>query len=832
MRVSHRWLCELLPDLTASPAEVAERLTHIGLEVEGLTPFGAGLERVVVAAVRRIEPHPRRDKLHLVTVDRGGGVEQRVVCGAPNVPEPGGLVALAPLGTTLPGVGVALEPREIGGVLSEGMLCSERELGVAEASAGILILPAGTATPGTPLPSAVPSVTDTIYELSVTPNRADALCHLGVARDLAALYRIPLVRPPVPPPPRVAEAELSTLISVENHDLERCPHYAARIVLGVKIGPSPLWLRHRLTSLGLRPISNVVDVTNLLLFEVGQPLHSFDLDRVRGGRILVRRAEPGEPFTTLDGVARTLDADDLVIADAEGPSALAGVMGGAVSEIHDGTTRVLLEAAYFSPRGIRRTSRRQGLASDSSHRFERGVDYGGLERALDRATVLVAELAGGAVVRGAVHARGALPEVPTLRLRSRRLDALLGVPVPFDEATGILDRLGFAVEEVTEEGTGPVARVRGATFRPDVKGEHDLIDEVSRIRGFDIIPTRLPAIVAQPPRSSGKLVREVGRIAVELGLSEALTYAFTSPAELAAVRAPPPVVSLINPLSEERSVMRTSLLPGLLDALRRARRHGERGVRLFTIGTLFLPPDPAPRSGRAQDARPELPEDRGVLPEQRPAFAAVLAGPRPAHLARPEVDIYDAKGLAVELVERLTGHAAEVALAAGAPGLERLHPRGAAIVSVGGERVGSLGPLHPDVVDALDLDGGAFVVELCLAALERLEPILPRYRPLPRLPATTRDVSLEAPEELRAGAVLAAMREAAGELCEAAELLDLFVGAPVPAGRRSLTFRLTYRDPRARTDPERARTLTDREVDEAQKRVHEAAARLGAQLRG
>jgi phenylalanyl-tRNA synthetase beta chain len=829
MRVSHRWLRELLPDLSATPAEVAERLTQAGLEVEGLTLFGAGLESVVVAAVRRVEAHPRRDKLRLVTVDRGSGNEQTVVCGAPNVPEPGGLVALAPLGTTLPAAGITLTPREIGGVLSEGMLCSERELGVAEASAGILVLPAGLAAPGTPLPVALPSVSDTLYEIGITPNRADALSHVGVARDLGALYRIPLVLPPVPPAPRESDEDLSTLIAVENRELERCPHYGARVVVGVTIGPSPLWLRHRLTSLGLRPISNVVDVTNLVLFELGQPLHSFDLDRVRGHRILVRRAAPGEPFTTLDGVPRTLDADDLVIADAEGPSALAGVMGGAVSEIHEGTTRVLLEAAYFSPRGVRRTSRRQGLSSDSSYRFERGVDFGGLERALDRATSLTAELGGGAVVRGAIHARGALPSVPALRLRSSRLDALLGTAVPFAEATAILDRLGLRVEAVTGEGPDRVAQVRGASFRPDVKGEHDLIEEVARIRGLESIPTVLPAIVPQPPRISGKLAREVGRVAASLGLAEAVTYAFTSASELDKVRAPSPVVTLVNPLSEERGVMRTSLLPGLLDALRRAQRHGERSVRLFTLGALFLPPSAAPRAGRSALARPELAEDRGVLPEERPAFAAVLAGPRPAHLARAEHDVFDAKGLAVELVERVTGQQAVVT---SAPNLAHLHPRGAATLSVGGVRVGTFGPLHPDVVEALDLDAAAFVVELDLAALEEVPQVLPRYRPLPRLPAIQRDVSVEVSDEVRAGELLAALRAAAGELCETAEVLDLFVGGSLPAGRRSLTFRLTYRDPLATTDPDRARTLTDREVDEAQARVHQAAATVGGQLRG
>ncbi|MBN2194576.1 MAG: phenylalanine--tRNA ligase subunit beta [Polyangiaceae bacterium] len=831
MRVSYRWLRELLPDLMASPSEVSERLTGAGLEVEASTPFGAGLDPVVVAMVRRIEPHPRRDKLRLVTVDRGSGEEQRVVCGAPNVPDPGGLVALAPLGTTLPAVGMTLNPRDIAGVVSEGMLCSEKELGVADAAPGILILPPGTATPGTPLPVALPSVTDTIFEVGITPNRADALSHVGIARDLAALYRIALRLPEVPPLPRVADAELAALVAVENRDFERCPHYGARVVVGVTVGPSPLWLRHRLTSLGLRPISNVVDVTNLILFEAGQPLHSFDLDRVRGARIIVRRARADEPFRTLDGVARTLDPDDLVIADTKGPSALAGVMGGAVSEIHEGTTRVLLECAYFAPRGIRRTSRRQGLSSDSSYRFERGVDFGALERVLDRATSLTAELGGGAAVRGAIHARSGLPEIPVLRLRSRRLDALLGTKVPFDEATAILDRLGLAVESVAETDGERVARVRGVSFRPDVKGEHDLIEEVARIRGFDAIPTVLPAILPQPPRASGKLERELGQIAVELGLSEALTYAFTSAEELAKVRAPAPVVSLLNPLSEERGVMRTSLLPGLFDALRRARRHGERSVRLFSIGTLFLPAATEARVGRAQAARPELAEDRGVLPEQVPAFAAVLAGSRPAYLDRREVDIYDATGLATELVARLTGRSAEVQHRRGEVGFAHLHPRGAAAILVDGVRLGSLGPVHPEVIDALDLDGPAFTVELSLSALEAIEPRVPHYRPLPRLPATTRDLSVEVPEELLAGELFDAIRGAAGELCEAVELLDVFAGAPVPPGRRSLTYRLTYRDPKTATEPDRARTLTDREVDQAQARVHEAAARLGARLR-
>ena len=829
MRVSYRWLTELIPGLSASPAEVADRLTHAGLEVEAIEPFGVGLHQVLVAEVRKVEPHPTRGKLQLVTVRRGPGEEQRVVCGANNVPALGGLVALAPVGTTLPAVNLTLTPREIGGIESAGMLASEVELGLADSADGILILPPGLAAPGTPLSEALPGVQDTIFEIGVTPNRPDALSHLGVARDLAAVLGLEFVAPEATTPTDVTEARLEELVRVQNLDYERCPRYGARVVVDVTVAESPPWLRYRLKSLGIRPISNVVDITNLLLLEYGQPMHAFDLDRVRGGKIVIRRANAGERFATLDGVERQLDADDLVICDGEGPTALAGVMGGADSEIHSGTTRVLLECAYFAPRGIRRTSRRQVLSTDSSYRFERGVDWNAVPRVLDRAATLLGELASGIVVPGSILDDGQLPAVPLISLRSRRLDALLGVPVPFAEAASILQRLGLRVEARHGEDS---IDVRGASFRPDLLRECDLIEEVARVRGLDQIPVELPAIVPQVPRTSGRVERDLGELASTLGLSEALTYGFVSREDLAALHAPPPVVSLLNPLTEERSVLRTSLLPGLLEALRRARRRGERTVRLYTTGATFLPVGAPPRQGAAAAARPELASDVGVLPEERPTFAALLAGPRPAHLARPETDVYDAKGLAVELVERITNHRAEVRALRDAPEVAHLHPRGSAEVLVTGTRVGRFGPLHPDVVEAFDLDGPAVVVELDLAALESVGYRVPRYQPIPRLPAVTRDVSLEVGEEILAGELARAIQDAAGELCESVDLLDLFVGEPLPAGVRSLTFRLTYRDPKARSAPDIARTLTDQEVEARQQLVQAAATQLGARLRG
>lgn len=821
MRLSYNWLRELVPGLQASPEELATRLTSGGLEVESIKPFAAGLDQLLVAEVRRIEPHPERKNLRLVTVNRGSGHEQRVVCGAANVPAPGGRVVLAPLGAKLSGAPEPLEPREIGGVLSEGMLCSETELGLAEASEGILVLSEGTA--GASFASVFPGASDVILEIGVTPNRPDALGHVGLAREASALFDLPFQMPEAGTPQRELSQEASELVSVDVQDFERCPHYAAAVVTGVRIGPSPAWMRWRLAALGIRPISNVVDITNWLLLEFGQPMHAFDLAQVRGQRIVVRRAREGEPFATLDGVTRSLDPDDLVIGDAEGPSALAGIMGGLNSEIRDTTDRVLLECAYFQTRGVRRAARRHGLHTESSFRFERGVDWARVPLVLERAKVLLTELAGGSAARGAVHAKTAL-EVPVMRLRSRRLDALLGVPVPFQEAESILQRLGFGVARA---GAGDELEVKGASHRPDVAREADLIEEVARVRGLDQIPTVLPAIQPQTPRNTGKLERALAREAASLGLSEAVTYAFVSPRELEAVGAPPAVVTLKSPLSEERSVMRTSLLPGLLEALARARRRGERAVRLFSIGSRYL----ARQSDASATDRVRSASDPAWLPDELRSFAAVLAGPRPAYLRKPEeVDLYDAKGVALELIERLSGVTPELRPATTNP--THLHPRGAAEIWAGELRLGSLGPLHPEVKGRLELDGAALVIEIDLAALQRLGKRTPSFRPIPRLPAVTRDISLTVSEAVTVGEVVRVLREAAGKLCESVELFDQFRGGPVPAGQRSLALRLVYRDPLAALEPERARTLTDKEVDACHAGVVRAASeRLGGTQR-
>jgi phenylalanyl-tRNA synthetase beta chain len=804
MKASYRWLRALVPGLTASPAELAARFTAAGLEVEGMHAYGEAAPACVVAKVTGKRPHPTKSGLTLVAVDRGPGGGLEIVCGAPNVPEPGGLVVLAPLGTKLPAKGVTIERRTIAGTVSEGMLCSESELGLTDSGAGILILPEGTGEPGTPLATALPATNDTIFEIGLTPNRPDGLGHIGLAREAAALYGIPWSPPDPDAPGRVLQGKVDSYIKVEVADSERCPHYGAAVVVDVKIGPSPAWVRYRLASLGVRPISNVVDVTNLVLLEYGHPMHAFDLDLVRGGRIVVRRAAAGEALTLLDGAKLSLDPDDLVIADAEGAVGLAGIMGGASSEIRATTQRVALECAYFEPCGVRRAARRYGLHTEASHRFERGVDPGDVPEALTHAAALLTHLAGGSAIPGAIHVMAPPAPPRVVPLRAARLAKILGTDVPLAEAQAILTRLGCALVS-SKDG---VAELDVPTHRPDINREVDLIEEVARVRGLDAIPTTLPRIRRSPdeaPREA--LLRRARAAATEMGLSEALTYAFVSRKELADVFAPEATIILKNPLSATQEVMRTSLLPGLFTAVAAAGRHGEKSARLFTAGPVFLP-------GVLQ-----------ALPAEPLAFAAVLAGERRGYLVRPEaVDVWDGKGLVEGLLMRWTGHAADVRVVGEADRPKHLHPRGAAVVSVSGATVGTLGPVHPDVAERFELPSGVIVVEIDLEAIGRLGVRCPRYTPIPRFPASTRDLALVVSDDVLAGEVLGAVRAAAGTLAEEVSLFDRFAGGPVPKEHTSLAFRVVYRA--------EGRTLTDAEVDAQHARVvAEVGARFGATLR-
>ncbi len=687
------------------------------------------------------------------------------------------------------------------------MLCSEAELGLSDDASGIIVFPAGFAEPGAKLVDVVPEARDTIFEIGLTPNRPDGLGHVGLAREAAALFGIAW-KPPAPESPvKRSDRAVAQDLEIEIDDGERCPHYGASIALGVTIEASPPGVRYRLSALGVRPISNAVDVTNVMLLEYGHPMHAFDADKVRGKKIIVRRAKDGEELVTLDGVTRKLVADDLVIADAEGAIALAGVMGGQSSEISASTKRIVLECAYFDPRGVRRAARRHKLASESSHRFERGVDHGDTPRALEHATGMTCRLARGVASKDqlVVVARPIAPVHVTLR--KSRMDALLGVAVPMSDASATLERLGFTCKPAAD-----AVDVTVPSHRPDVTREVDVIDEVIRVQGMDKVPATLPAVRAT--RAAGTngggreaLMRHVRRAASSLGLAEALTFGFTRKKALEALDAPAPIM-LENPLTAELDAMRTSLLPGLLDAVHRARRYGVSDVRVFATGSIFL------------DAPSLAPT--GI--EERASFAAVLAGDRPSHLERPKpFDAWDASGLATALVPRLVHASAEIVPQHDA-GPKHLHPRGRAEIRVHNTRVGALGPLHPDVVDALNLDGTIMVVEIDLDALAGLGISHAQYAPIPRFPAATRDVALVVKESVPAGDVLQALREAAGPLAKDVQLFDRFSGGPVPAGHVSLAFHVVYLA--------EDRTLTDAEVDASHAKVEaEMHRRFGASLR-
>jgi phenylalanyl-tRNA synthetase beta chain len=803
MKASVRWLRALCPDLPDDAVVLSARFTAAGLEVEGMEAFGLAAESCVVASVVALRPHPSRSGLRLVTVHQGQ-TQQEVVCGAPNVPAPGGLVVFAPLGVELPAKGLKVERRAIGGVSSEGMLCSESELGLGDDAEGLLVLPDGVAAPGARLADALPFARDTVLDISLTPNRPDALGHLGLAREAAALFGLPFTAPAMGEGfDSGSGSDLESHVKVSIEDSARCPHYGAAVLLDVGVTRSSFASRWRLASLGVRAISNVVDVTNLVMLGFGHPMHAFDLDKVAGRRIVVRCARRDEALRTLDGVERLLSEDDLVICDGARPVALAGVIGGSETEITAATRNVLLECAYFDPPGIRRAARRHGVHTESSHRFERGVDWGDTRAALASAVSQVESAAGARAAGPArIFEARALP-LRTVTLRHDRPAALLGAPVAPGEVADVLLRLGFS--RSSAHADRDVWQV--PTFRPDVSREADLVEEIGRVRGYDGIPATRPHVSSSRdagPRQA--LARRAREAAVAMGLSEAMTHALVSARDLDAVGAPPAVVAILNPLTEDRSVMRTSLLPGLLQAIKHARRHGELNASLFTVGAVFLPSE-------------------DVLPEERLSFAAILAGERSSWLSPPRaVDVWDAKGIAEGLVSRMLGRETTLQVSSTSDRPRGLHPRGAAFVEVAGQRVGTLGPIHPALAEAFEIDQPACVVEVDLGRLDAIGMQPTRFAPLARFPASTRDLAVVVSADVAAGAVERAARHAAAEMAERVVLFDRFVGGSVPPHHVSLGLRVVYRAP--------DRTLTDAEVDTRHAQVVAAiTAGFGATVR-
>jgi phenylalanyl-tRNA synthetase beta chain len=778
MKVSWAWLGELVP-LPVDPRPVAARLTKAGLEVETVTELGGDFDGVVVAEV--LERAPLTAKLTRVTVDGGTGPTQ-VVCGAANVPEPGRKVLWARPGSRLPG-GRTIDTRVVGGVASPGMLCSEVELGLGTDAAGIIVLAGEDAAAGTGVAAQdALGLRDVVLDIAVPANRPDCLGHLGIAREIGALLGARARRPDAALAAAGAR-DAAALAAVEIADPVGCPRYTARVIEGVKVGPSPRWMRRRLEAVGVRPISNLVDATNYVMFELGHPLHAFDADKVRGA-IRVRRAQAGERLTTLDGQDRALEPDDLLICDDSGPIALAGVMGGAATEVTAATSRVLLEAATFEPIRVRRTARRLGLPSEASHRFERGVDAAGVEPASARAARLMADFAGGQVARGVVDVYPRRVEPRRVALRPARANALLGLALGDDEMARCLRSLELGVEPEADRLV-----VTCPTYRSDLEREVDLIEEVARSHGLDDVPATLPPLRSAPEGRASRADQARDALAAA-GLDEAQCFGFTEPMRIAALRLPATHVvarplAVANPMRAEQSVLRTSLVPNLLAALAHNLAFGIENVRLFEVGHVFL------ESGQA-------------LPSE-PLFAAgVLAGERGGWLkSAGPIDFYDARAVVERLLAALRVDARLVP-ARSEDGF--VHPGVAAAILVGEQHVGLVGEVHPETRDRLAIERPCFVFELCL---DRLPPP-PRttMASWSRLPAILRDISFFVDESTPAATVAAFLDENRPTILESYQVLEDYRAAgKVPEGKKGMLWSLTYRA--------EGRTLTDAEVDHA-----------------
>jgi phenylalanyl-tRNA synthetase beta chain len=794
MKVSLNWLRELV-DLPPTVDELVTLLTMAGVEVEGIETTGCAIPSVVVAEVKSSEQHPNADRLSVCQVDDGSGTARQIVCGAKNY-RVGDKVPLALPGAKL-GPDFTIKVGKLRGVESQGMMCSADELGLPATAGyrgpedGLLILPPETKL-GTPIGDVFPG--DTVLDLEITPNRADLLSHYGIAREVGALARKPVRPPALKTSSPVAARED---VAIETKD---CWMYSARKIEGVKVGPSPEWLRRKIESIGLRPINNIVDVTNYVMFELGQPLHAFDASKLRGS-LLARAGVQGEQFLALDGKTYTLHSEDIVIADDERAVAIGGVMGGEETGVTESTTDIWLEAADFQPQSIRRTSRRLGLISDSSYRFERGIDFDAILFASQRAAELILEIAGGNALEPIREGHSPtfnddanLPSESdihfgikpsdqhshSVELRPERLKALLGVEVPDSEVTDILTRLGLEFEE----GKWAVP-----SFRPDLTREVDLIEEVARVIGMDGIPSRIQARFSSASAGDRAYDRamELRRALVAQGLHEgrSLTLVPAEPLGLAATQTNFENLQRVkNPMIDDQVVLRPNLLHGLFTAVRDNICAGTRSVRLFEIGRVF--------STRK--------------PEEFSHAAIVLAGPKADRTWRSteenEVDLFDLKGM----LSAALGSAAT---------FEKDSNAGVALsltVRVNGKRVGHAGQLWPADARTLDADSPVVFAEIDLDALAKAEStgVARRYHEIPRFPAVIRDIAMLAPLDLAHEAITSTLASAKEPLLAGAELFDVFIdpsGAKIPSDKKSLAYSLTYRSAE--------RTLTADEVNAA-----------------
>jgi phenylalanyl-tRNA synthetase beta chain len=803
MKLPLSWLKNFVT-LDASPEEIARRLSYAGLVVENVERLTAGFGGVFAAKVLQVEKHPNADRLNLCDVDAGDKGRFKVVCGAPNV-KAGMIAPLALVGAQL-GKEPPLEAAVIRGVTSQGMLCSERELGLSQDHAGILALGADA-----PLGAEVSEylhLNDIVFDIEITPNRGDCLSILGLAREVAALFGAKLQAPKLRETrtPR-SEDEVAFSVSIDAPDL--CPRYAALAMTGIKLGPSPAWLKRRLELCGMRALNNVVDATNYVMLELGQPLHAFDFAKIAGGKIIVRRAGDTREFVTLDNVTRTLDANDLMIADGEKPLAIGGVMGGLNSEVSDSTETILLESAYFEPMTIARTARRLGLRSEASYRFERGIDREGQVGALIRAAELIRKIAGGreASTIADFEPRKAAPREIQLDLAA--MEALLGAQIAPTVAKNRLKSLGA---QVATRGKG-VLGVSPPSFRSDLIEQADLVEEVARLGGLEEIPATLPPRISAlaPVNREREFLKATRELMLGCGLTEAATIAFTAPADNArfpGIHREARPVKVTNPLSAELSELRTSLLAGLVTALRFNLNREAGSFHAFEIAKTF--------------------SMNGDLATEQSHLAALSYGTYAlSAIGEPGIKagFFSIKGILETYLDAL-GLAARVAFRPIEPSdAPFLHPGRGAVITLDDAPVGLIGELHPAEAMRLDLNDSCAVFELDLANFIAygFSPRKSLQAP-PRFPAIRRDLALVLDRNFPADVILKTIRECGASLLESVEVFDVYEGTAVASGKKSVALACRYRG--------KDRTLTDEEVN----RIHavlveQARMRLGAELR-
>ncbi|MEQ8253199.1 MAG: phenylalanine--tRNA ligase subunit beta [Smithellaceae bacterium] len=788
MLVSLKWLKDYV-DVEMTPTELADALTMAGLEVDEIKQIKPAFTGVVCAEILSVKPHPSADKLSLCAVTDSIQTYP-IVCGAKNI-KAGDIVPLAKVGATIPG-GYTIKSTVLRGEKSDGMLCSEEELEVGDDNSGIMQLPPGTAL-GKPLEEIL-DLGDTVLDVSITPNRADCLSMIGIAREVAAITG-KKIKMPAGEVYESAE-DINSITSVKIIDSDLCPRYTARMIKDVEIRPSPVWMKTRLEAVGLRSINNVVDVTNFVMLEMGQPLHSFDFRFLEEGRIVVRKSVQDEEFVSLDGKARKLEADTLLICDGVKPVAIGGIMGGLNSEVKDDTRIVFLESAYFNPSSIRRSARRLAMPTDAAFRFERGIDPEGVLAALNRAARLIADLSGGKVCKNYIDEYPAkVPAAANIPLALNRVNAVIGTAIEGSEVIRILQSIGMEVKE-SEPGKYSVTP---ATYRVDITREIDLIEEVARLYGYDRVPVTLPDVAVTEMAAIPRLDLEE-RIRTALtgnGYNEVINYSFISPQSVDYLGLTENderrrLVHIKNPLVEDQAVMRTTMIFALLDSLKKNANNGCFNLKLFEMGRIFL-------SCGA-----------GKLPEERNVLAGLLSGTIGEDLwnYRLNVDFYDVKGCLDNLFSDLkTGDCRYVA--------ENpepfLHPGKSANIYLKDSKVGYLGEVHPDVKDRMDLKVNSYVFEINLDMLVSHIAGEVTYKEISKYPAVARDVAFVVDSSVQADYMLDIVLRQKEDLLENVGIFDIYAGKGLPDGTKSLGLRFSYRSP--------DKTLTDLEVNNVHERI-------------